>query len=146
MLVHIFSLKNIHIAYTYIYITEKMCNLNTTCQSLGFIIMALWQCAPSVPTAWIMATKPIWSDNLEHDTVLYKIIVFTKLARDEKKKFCDAPKSEGTKTDSGKLCTLYLALFVTIIMIMTSSHCTFIIINLDFYTFLLLYRYCALLH
>ena len=65
-----------------------------------------------------MATKPIWSDNLEHDTVLYKIMVFTKLARDEKKKFCDAPKSERPKTDSGKLCTLYIVLFITVIMIM----------------------------
>ena len=59
----------------------------------------------------------------------------------EKKEFYDVPKSEGPKADSGKLCTLYIVLFVTVITIMTSSHCKpFIIINLDFDTFLLLYR------
>ena len=96
MLVHIFFTKKR--TYTYIYITEKMYNLNTTCQSLGFIIMALWQCAWSVPTAWIMATKPIWSDNLEHNTVLYKIIVFTKLGRDGKKGVLWCTKVWGTQS------------------------------------------------
>ena len=124
-----------------------MYNLNTTCQSLGFIIMTLWQCAPSAPTTWIMATKPIWSDNLEHDTVLYKIIVFTKVARDGKKEVLWCTEVWGTQNRFRQtLCTLYIVLFVTVITMMTSSHCTFIIINLDFDTFLLLYRYCALLH